>query len=158
GHPRHGAGEGHRHHEGAAGPLLSGALDRLRRLGFSDADAATLVAHFEDAERRGKPSHGLSRIAWLETFDDLGPPGRPVRVVSEEGYERWDGSGAVGYLTLAAVCDAQLAAPPERARLVVAARSHPTGMLGYWVRRLAQGGLAAALTTTSPPRLSHPEG
>ena len=25
------------------------------------------------------------------------------------GYERWDGSGAVGYLTLAAICDAQLA-------------------------------------------------
>jgi len=31
-------------------------------------------------------------------------------------------------------------------------------MLGYWVRRLAAGGLAAALTATSPPRLAHPEG
>src|SRR5206468_7841923 len=34
----------------------------------------------------------------------------------------------------------------------------PTGMLGYWVRRLADGGLVAALTATSPPRLAHPEG
>jgi hypothetical protein len=31
-------------------------------------------------------------------------------------------------------------------------------MLGHWVRRLAEGGLVAALTATSPPRLPHPEG
>jgi LDH2 family malate/lactate/ureidoglycolate dehydrogenase len=31
-------------------------------------------------------------------------------------------------------------------------------MLGYWVRRLAQGGLVAALTATSPRRLGHPDG
>ncbi len=31
-------------------------------------------------------------------------------------------------------------------------------MLGYWARRLADGGLVAALTATSPPRLGHPGG
>ena len=31
-------------------------------------------------------------------------------------------------------------------------------MLGYWVRRLAEGGLCAVLTATSPARLSHPGG
>jgi hypothetical protein len=31
-------------------------------------------------------------------------------------------------------------------------------MLGGWVRRLAEGGLVAALTATSPPRLPHPDG
>jgi ureidoglycolate dehydrogenase (NAD+) len=31
-------------------------------------------------------------------------------------------------------------------------------MLGYWVRRLADGGLVGALTATSPPRLVSPEG
>src|SRR5881396_4251583 len=31
-------------------------------------------------------------------------------------------------------------------------------MLGYWVRRLADGGLVAALTATSPARLGHPDG
>jgi LDH2 family malate/lactate/ureidoglycolate dehydrogenase len=79
-------------------------------------------------------------------------------VVAEPGYERWDGRGAVGYLTLAAVCDAQLADPPHRARVVVAERCFPTGALGYWVRRLAEGGLAAALTATSPARLASPDG
>jgi hypothetical protein len=41
---------------------------------------------------------------------------------------------------------------------VVAADAFPTGVLGYWVRRLAEGGLVAALTATSPARLAHPDG
>jgi len=36
-------------------------------------------------------------------------------------------------LTLAAIVEAQLADPPERARVIVAAHCFPTGMLGYWV-------------------------
>jgi LDH2 family malate/lactate/ureidoglycolate dehydrogenase len=31
-------------------------------------------------------------------------------------------------------------------------------MLGHWTRKLADGGLVAALTTTSPARLAHPDG
>jgi hypothetical protein len=42
--------------------------------------------------------------------------------------------------------------------VIVAAHCFPTGMLGYWVRKLAEGGLVAVLTATSPPRLGHPDG
>ena len=59
---------------------------------------------------------------------------------------------------LAAIVEAQLASPPAQARVVVAADCFPTGFLGHWVRRLAEGGLAAWLTATSPPRLAHPDG
>jgi hypothetical protein len=31
-------------------------------------------------------------------------------------------------------------------------------MLGHYVRRLAEAGLVAAMTATSPPRLAHPDG
>jgi (2R)-3-sulfolactate dehydrogenase (NADP+) len=134
------------------------ALEQLRGLGFSERDAGVLADHFLDAERRGKLGHGLARIDWLANLEGLDSAARPVRVVSELGFERWDGQGAVGYLTLAAICDSQLAEPPDRARVVVAGNCFPTGMLGYWVRRLAEGGLAAALTATSPPRLAHPDG
>jgi LDH2 family malate/lactate/ureidoglycolate dehydrogenase len=134
------------------------ALERLHRLGFGEADAQRLFEHFDDAERRGKHGHGYSRIEWLETLPDLRPDARPERISAEPGYERWHGRGALGYLTLAAICDVQLREPPERARVVVASRCFPTGMLGHWVRRLASGGLVAALTATSPPRLAHPEG
>jgi (2R)-3-sulfolactate dehydrogenase (NADP+) len=132
--------------------------ERIAALGFSEADTATLTSHFLDAEARGKLGHGLSRIDWLETLPDLIPDARPRRVHAEPGYERWDGNGALGYLTLAAVVEAQLADPPARARVVVASSCFPTGMLGWYVRRLAEGGLVAALTATSPARLSHPDG
>jgi LDH2 family malate/lactate/ureidoglycolate dehydrogenase len=143
---------------GGKDSVRSEAIGRLVELGFAAADAQTLADHFVDAETRGKAGHGLSRIDWLATLPDLDPGVHAERVVAEPAYERWEGRGAVGYLTLAAICDAQLAAPPEHARLIVAADSFPTGMLGHWVRRLAEGGLVAALTATSPPRLGHPEG
>jgi LDH2 family malate/lactate/ureidoglycolate dehydrogenase len=134
------------------------ARARLDSLGFAPDDAAALFEHFAAAERRGKLGHGFSRVEWLSTLTDLDPAARPERVVAEPGYERWHGRGALGYLTLAAICRAQLADPPARARVVVAERCFPTGMLGDWVRRLADGGLVALLTATSPPRLASPSG
>lgn len=134
------------------------ACRRLERLGFAPAAAAVLAEHFLDADRRGKPSHGVARIAWLEGLDGLDPAARPRRVFTSGGVERWDGAGALGYLTLAAICDALLADPPAGARLVVAERCFPTGVLGAWARRLAEGGLVAVLTATSPRRLPHPDG
>jgi LDH2 family malate/lactate/ureidoglycolate dehydrogenase len=134
-------------------------LKTLTGLGFSDADASTLADHFLDAEARGKSGHGLSRVEWLATKPfELDPSARPQRVAEGPGYERWDGNGSLGYLTLAAIVEAQLADPPAAARLVVAQRCFPTGMLGYWARKLADGGLVAVLTATSPARLGHPEG
>ena len=120
----------------------------LRSLGFAEREAGILADHFLDAERRGKQGHGLSRADWLRTLPGLRPEARPELVLSEPGYQRWHGRGALGYLTLAAACHAQLAEPPPHARLVVAEACFPTGMLGYWVRLLAEGGLVAALTAT----------
>lgn len=134
-------------------------IPALRKLGFGEADAKTLADHFIDCEARGKRGHGFSRVEWLSTRPfDLDPSARPQRLVAEPGYERWDGNGALGYLALAAIVEAQLAAPPAHARIVVAQRCFPTGALGYWARRLAEGGLVAVLTATSPPRLGPPKG
>ncbi len=133
------------------------AREQLRRLGLDAEAAEVLVAHFADADRRGKHGHGLARVEWLETqvFD---PAARPRRALLEEGFERWDGNGALGYLVLDEIVRATLASPPAQARVVVAERCFPTGVLGYWARRLAEGGLVALLTATSPRRLPHPEG
>jgi hypothetical protein len=98
------------------------------------------------------------RLDFLAGLPDLDPSARPLRVAAEPGYERWDGNGAVGYLVLNAIVEAQLADPPSAARLVVAGQTFPTGVLGYWARKLADAGLVAVLTATSPQRLGHPEG
>ena len=133
------------------------AGNRLRELGLDATAADVLLAHFTDADARGKRGHGLSRIAWLAT-QELDPGARPRRTVSEPAFERWNGNGALGYLVLDEIVRATLANPPERARVIVAERCFPTGVLGYWVRRLAEADLVAALTATSPRRLPHPDG
>jgi LDH2 family malate/lactate/ureidoglycolate dehydrogenase len=97
-------------------------------------------------------------VEWLETLPGIDPAAQPRRELRAAGYERWRGDGALGYLVLAAAVEAQLADPPEPARLVVCADTFPTGALGYWGRLLAEGGLVAALTATSPRRLPHPDG
>ena len=130
----------------------------LRALGLRPADADALLAHFDDSEQRGKKSHGYARIPWLEQqpFDR---EARPAKVESSAGLDRWDGHGALGYLTLQAICDALIESPPDGARVVTASNCFPTGALGYWVRLLAEKAhLVALLTATSPPRLAHPDG
>ncbi|HKB94974.1 MAG TPA: Ldh family oxidoreductase [Gaiellaceae bacterium] len=133
------------------------ALARIRARGFSEEDSQRLFAHFAEAESRGKPGHGFSRVDWLQTLD-VDPAAQPETVEAEGSFERWHGRGALGYLVLDAVVRTQLADPPERSRLVVCEDTFPTGMLGCWARRLAEGGLVAVLTATSPPRLGPPGG
>ena len=133
------------------------ARERLGELGLDEPAVEVLVAHFADADRRGKHGHGLSRVEWL-VRQELDPAARPRRLVAEESFERWDGNGALGYLVLDEIVTRTIAAPPRHARVVVAERCFPTGVLGYWARRLAEGGLVAALTATSPRRLPHPDG
>jgi LDH2 family malate/lactate/ureidoglycolate dehydrogenase len=133
-------------------------LGRLRALGFEEADAQELWAHFDGAERRGKQGHGHARIPWLEGLEGYDPSAEPALLEEEDGFQRWHGGGAIGYLVLGRVVRAQLERPPSHARLVVCERTFPTGMLGHHVRRLAEGGFVGVLTATSPRRLGHPSG
>jgi LDH2 family malate/lactate/ureidoglycolate dehydrogenase len=141
-------------------PSREEGIARLRACGLGAVDAATVVAHLVEADAAGRPGHGLSRIPWLEELlrDSRDPAGRPERVERAEGFERWHGRGALGYLTMAAICDRLVADPPDRALLVVAESCFPTGVLGSWARSLADGGLVALVTATSPKRLPHPSG
>jgi LDH2 family malate/lactate/ureidoglycolate dehydrogenase len=133
-------------------------LSRLEALGFERGDALALWEHFDDAEQRGKLGHGHSRIGWLEQLEGFDARTRPRLVDEHEGFERWHGGGAIGYLTLSTVVARQLALPPAHARVVVCEATFPTGMLGQYVRRLAHGGLVGVLTATSPARLGPPDG
>jgi L-2-hydroxycarboxylate dehydrogenase (NAD+) len=129
-------------------------LARLTALGFGDGDAQRLWEHFDFAQQQGKLGHGYSRIPWLEQLEGYDAEAQPRQLA--EG--RWDGNGAIGYLVLARVVDEQIVRRPAHARLVVCERTFPTGMLGYYVRRLADAGLVGVLTATSPARLGPPGG
>jgi LDH2 family malate/lactate/ureidoglycolate dehydrogenase len=129
----------------------------LASLELDPAAADVLFAHFADCEARGKFGHGFSRIPWLvaQAFDVRA---RATKRPDADGVDRWDGNGALGYLTLAAVCDDLVAQDVEGARLAVASPCFPTGALGYWARRLADSGYVALVTATSPRRLPPPGG
>lgn len=133
------------------------ARARLLERGLAAAEVEVLVQHFEDADRRGKGGHGLSRVEWLER-QEFDVAARPRLVLDTDAFQRWDGNGALGYLVLHEIVERTVRDPPAFARVVVAERCFPTGVLGSWVRTLAEAGLVAALTTTSPRRLPHPEG
>ena len=80
----------------------------LASLDLDPAALDVLFAHFADCEARGKHGHGFSRIPWLvEQPFDFGA--RALKRSSVDGVDRWDGNGALGYLTLSAVCDDLLA-------------------------------------------------
>jgi (2R)-3-sulfolactate dehydrogenase (NADP+) len=140
--------------------LRAEAISRLERCGLGAAEAAIVVGHLAQADEAGKTGHGLGRIPWLEGLlaTRVDPAGRPEQVERANGYERWHGRGSLGYLTLDAACESLLADPPDQARLVVCEACFPTGVLGAWARRLAEGGLLAVVTATSPKRLPHPNG
>ena len=92
-------------------------------------------------------ARGVARVAV-----DLDPSGVAGRGSSScPGYELL-GRRSVARATsmLDAIVRTQLASPPTHARVVVARRCFPTGVLGYWARRLAEGGLVAVLAATSP--------
>ena len=109
----------------------------LRSLDLDPASVDVLFAHFADCEARGKLGHGFSRIPWLveQPFDVRA---RAAKRSSTDGIDRWDGNGALGYLTLAAVCDDVLADSVAGSRLVIASPCFPTGrsrLLGEASRR-----------------------
>jgi LDH2 family malate/lactate/ureidoglycolate dehydrogenase len=133
-------------------------LSRLAALGFGDGDVIRLWEHFDDAEYCGKFGHGHSRIPWLEQLEGYDPDAEPLLVVNDDGYQRWNGNGAIGYIVLSRAVAAALNDPPAYARLVVCERTFPTGMLGHYVRLLSLAGLVAVLTATSPARLGPPGG
>jgi (2R)-3-sulfolactate dehydrogenase (NADP+) len=136
------------------------AVERLRAAGLAPEAARTVVGHLAAADAAGRHGHGLSRVPWLEALlqGERDPAGQPELIERASGFERWHGRGALGYLTLAAICDALVDDPPANARVVVAESCFPTGVLGAWARRLAGAGLVAVVTASSPPRLPHPTG
>ena len=111
-----------------------------RRSGSPRPTRQRSVEHFLDAERAASSATGSARIEWLETLGDLKPTrGRSGYAVAR--LRALGRHGALGYLTLAAVCDAQLARPAGTGAGRGWIELFPDGGARLvLVRRLAQGG------------------
>jgi LDH2 family malate/lactate/ureidoglycolate dehydrogenase len=131
---------------------------RARALGFDARDAALLADHFLDADLAGAAGHGVERLRWLVGLEGLDPRAGVQPVERRDGMAVYRGGGALGYLALARAIDAELADPPDGARVICVLDCFPTGRLGYFAERAARAGLVALVSATSTPRIGHPEG
>ena len=132
-------------------------VPRLGALGFDKRRSTVLAEHFLEAERRGKRGHGFSQVEWLAT-QDVDPEAEPARLVVDEGYERWNRKRR-GRLPDAG----RGLRRPDRFTAGASAGRRRLALLSHRDARslhapLAEAGLVAALTATSPARLGHPEG
>ena len=130
-------------------------LPRLRSLGFGEADAQELWAHFDGAEqrvRRGTATRGSRPLEGLEGYD---PSAQPSLVEHEEGLSAGT-EERIGYLVFSGASSA----PARPARRSCPSRrvpgTFPTGMLGHHVRRLAGLGWSSTRPPPRRARLRHP--
>jgi hypothetical protein len=109
------------------------ARARLAALGFGDDDVDVLAQHFLTAEGRGRIGHGVSRIEWLETWNELHPDARPERVVAAVllNTESHIDPGALAVDLAERAADA-FPAEPEPWKPGEAAPAEIAGVLGHW--------------------------
>ena len=133
------------------------ARARLAALGFAADDVETLVRPLRRrrAARQARPRPRADRVAGDAEL-------RPACASREDASHSRDSTAGSRRARSATSCSRRSAPSsprPSRGRSrVVAADAFPTGHLGYWVRWLAEAGLVALMTASSPARLAHPDG
>ena len=116
----------------------------FRAQGATDREAAVIADVLIEAELRGRPTHGLNRVAGVAKLLAHRPPGAP-HVAEERGAViRIDGADQSGYLVGALMAEeAARVAHSEGHALVGVHNARHCGMLGYYVSRIAEKGLIA---------------
>lgn len=118
--------------------------DALERHGLLRADADIAADALTEAELRGRATHGLVRLRDLvETIPKLSPD-RPEVIERDGPRIVVNGHNHLGYVACCMAVDvaAEVAARHGFA-LAVARPTRHTGMLGYYVDRLARAGFVA---------------
>ncbi|MCG7982369.1 MAG: Ldh family oxidoreductase [Candidatus Thiodiazotropha lotti] len=112
-----------------------------------------------DAELRGKHSHGLVRIPWI--YERLGEVSHrtPEGIQILPWFSRFECSKSIGYI---AAREAQTKLLETLANhpfgVAVCANAFPTGVIGDYLRPLAESGRLAVGFATSPPLVTLPPG
>lgn len=107
-------------------------------LSLSAPQARALFDQFLYAELSGKRTHGLIRIPWL--LKKRRGHSSPRLLKTAASISRFACAKSIGYLAANEITDyLQKRSPQEAFHLAVAQDISPTGVLGYYVRRLLRG-------------------
>lgn len=127
----------------------------LRDAGIARADAALAAEVFVLADRRGHPSHGVSRLRqYLRLIESgsVNAAARPRPIVRRAALELWDGDRALG----PAVAHRAMARAIARARrtglaaVVVRGGGH-FGIAGAYAMRAMEAGMVGIATSNGSP-------
>jgi len=123
-----------------------------RSHGASPAEAAQFADVLVEAELRGRPTHGLNRVAGILRWLAERAPDEPA--IAEERGPRVviDGRDQSGYLVAAFAVDQAVRVAMEQGHALVAVRNtRHCGMLGYYASRAAEGGVIALMFADCAP-------
>ena len=126
---------------------LRSALEALfLRKGAEGGEAALLADVLVEAELRGRDTHGLCRLGGILSSLEAGRRGRP-RIAEERGpLVRVEGEDASGYAVGDFMVQAALRVAGREGFALVAARdTRHSGMLGYYVSRLAEADVVGVM-------------
>jgi L-2-hydroxycarboxylate dehydrogenase (NAD+) len=121
------------------------AVRSLRRLGYTDGEAAAIADHLVDAALRGIEFAGLPRILAVAEKMRLRPQRLPIEVVHETPVSAMlDAGNNVGYLAVLRGTEiAREKAAASGIAVVGIHNSYYSGRSGYYVERLVDAGLVA---------------
>jgi len=128
-------------------------LERVFRAHGATADeAATLADVLIEAELRGRPTHGLIRAPAIARSLRERSHGT-IRIVEERGpLVRIDGGDQSGYLVAAFMADTAVRVARRQGHALLGARNtRHSGMLGYYVSRVAEAGVVALMMADCGP-------
>ena len=125
----------------------------LRSGGYADDEASCIAEVILEAELCGRPTHGLTR---LEGILRARPERRAAPGIEKDsgGFVLVDGGGGPAYFGARFMADLACERARERGRgaaLVLGRRMGHAGFLGYYVRRAADRGQIALMTTDCWP-------
>ena len=123
-----------------------------RNHGASAAEAAQFADVLVEAELRGRPTHGLNRVAGILRWLDERTLAAPA-IVEEHGPRVViDGRDQSGYLVATFAVDQAVRVAMEQGHALVAVRNtRHCGMLGYYASRAAHRGIIALMFADCAP-------
>lgn len=132
------------------------AVERLcRQAGATEPEAALLADVLIEAELRGRPTHGLNRLASILNRLQSRGAGRPHIVEERGALVRIDGGDESGYLAAAFAAEtAARVALAEGHALVGVRRTRHCGMLGYYATLASSRGVVALLFADCAPLMA----
>jgi L-2-hydroxycarboxylate dehydrogenase (NAD+) len=132
----------------------------LRRLGYSDDEAAIITGQLIDNALCGYRFASLPRILAIAGDARTRQPRRPIRIVHESAAAALvDGGNNVGYLAVHRGAEIAIAKARTAGIAVVGIHnSYFSGRNAYYVERIVQAGMVALHTASAEPHVVPPGG